>query len=201
VSTTFTLDQASVNRVLGNLQRVNKGVARKHLLIGLNAAGGPAKTVAQARAARETGLLQKSMIVKVPRDKNTRIPTGVLIGASRKVQRHVHTRVTRTRVFAKRVSSAEELAAERYLTAAQLKAKLKGTVVKGTKSRGVSEARAAKLILQGKNVRLRKPSRYAHLAERKAPAINAAFRTLQTVGVAKLHQKIEQGIAAEPMRS
>jgi RNase H-fold protein (predicted Holliday junction resolvase) len=200
VSTTFTLDKRSLDAVLENLSRVNKGVGKKHLLIGLNAAGGPAKAVAQAEAARESGLLQKSMVVKVTKDKQTKMYDGVLIGASRKVKRHVHTRVTRTRVFAKRVTTAEELAAERYLTAAQLKAKLKGTIVKGTKSRGVSEARAAKLILQGKNVRLRKPSRYAHLAERHKPAIHKASRTLETVGVPKLVAKVAQGIASEPMR-
>jgi hypothetical protein len=200
MTTSFQLDQASLNRVLDNLSRVNKGVGKKHLLIGLNAAGGPAKLTAATEAARDSGLLRKAMVVKVTKDKQTKMYDGVLVGASRKVKKYVHTRVTKTRVFAKRVTTAEELAAERLLTAAQLKAKLRGTVVKGLKSRGVSEARAAKLILQGKNVRLRKPSRYAHLAERHKPAIHKASRVLESQGVPRLIQKLEQGIAAEPMR-
>jgi hypothetical protein len=189
VSTTFTLDQASVNRVLGNLQRVNKGVARKHLLIGLNAAGGPAKAVAQARAARETGLLQKSMIVKVPRDKNTRIPTGVLVGPGRGKGKFV------------RPNKAGKLkgfgAAQRALVAERKR------LASGKIGKPIQRERAAikAVAAQFTEGRYRNPTRYAHLAERKSPAIHAAFRTLQTAGVAKLVQKIEQGIAAEPMRS
>ena len=43
----------------------------------------------------------------------------------------------------------------------------------------------------------RKPTRYAHLAERKSPAIAAAQRTLETDGMNKLYEKLSQGITQE----
>jgi predicted pyridoxine 5'-phosphate oxidase superfamily flavin-nucleotide-binding protein len=159
VSTTLLMDWRTVRRVRDNLGRVEKAVGRKHLLIGLNAAGSPAKATAQAESARETGLLSKSMIVRVPRDRKTRYPSGVVIGASRKV----------VRAF----------------------------IQKGGVGKLLTDRKATKRVLGGGKVRVRKPSRYAHLAERKKPAIHKAARTLEVVGVPRMIQKIEQGIAAE----
>jgi hypothetical protein len=187
--TTIQLNSRSVHLVIGNLLRINKAVAKKWLNIGLNAAGSPAKAVAQARAAKETGLLQKSMTIKVPHDKNTRIPIGVLVGPGRRKGRFM------------RLNKAGKLkgfgVAQRALVA-ERKRLATGKIGKPLE-RERAAVRAVKASVAGSVYR--NPTRYAHLAERKSPAINAAFRTLQTAGVAKLVQKIEQGIAAEPMRS
>lgn len=154
MTTTFQIDKASADRLARNLQRLPRSMARLEFIKALNAAGAPGKAVASARAARETGLLSKAMIVKIPRNREG-VPTGVMIGASRKVQKPFRGRKT------------------------------------------LGPKKAAKLISQGLKVRMRKPSRYAHLAEKKSPAIAAAARTLQTVGVARLHQKLEQGLALQ----
>lgn len=158
MSTTIKLDQASVRRVQANLDALPKSMARRQFLIALNAAGAPAKATASSRAARQTGLLAKSMIVKIINNKQARFPVGVMIGPSRKVKKP-------------------------FL---------------GRKTLGVKKA--AKLTAAGANVRMRRPSRYAHLAEKKSPAINAATRTLETAGVQRLHQKLEQGLTSEAAR-
>lgn len=59
--------------------------------------------------------------------------------------------------------------------------------------RAITDKRAAKLGV----TRIRKPSRYAHLAEKKSPAIAAAQRTLETAGMNKMHEKLSQGLAQE----
>lgn len=159
MSTTLLIDWKTVRRVRDNLSRVEKNVGRKHLLIAMNAAGSPAKATAQSESARETGLLAKSQIVKVPRDRKTRYATGVVVGASRSV----------VRAF----------------------------INKGGKGKLLTDRKATKRVLAGGKVRVRRPSRYAHLAEKKSPAIKRATKTLEVVGVPRMVQKIEQGIAAE----
>lgn len=161
----IVFDQASVRQLQRNLSVLPRRVAIKHLRIGLNAAGGVAKQVAQASAARETGLLRKSMVVKVTipdASYNTAHhgkPARVIIGPSRSA--------------------------------------VAPFIRKGGKAKTLGIKRATKLVLSGGKVGVRKASRYAHLAERKSPAIANAQNALATTGIEKLRHKIEQGIASE----
>lgn len=159
------IDTASARQLVGNLNKLPRRVATKHLRIGLSAAGGVAKGVASSRAAKETGLLGKSMAVKVTipdasfNKAHHGRPARVMVGPSRTVVRAaIHGR-------------------------------------KGTKL--LSDRKAAKRVLSGGKVQVRKPSRYAHLAEKKSPAIAHAQVALEGLGMAKLKQKLEQGLAAE----
>lgn len=61
----------------------------------------------------------------------------------------------------------------------------------------LTDRKALKHVLSGGKVHVRKPSRYLHLAERKKPAMARAQKVGETRGMAKLAQKLEQGIAAE----
>jgi hypothetical protein len=187
--TTIQLNSRSVHLVIGNLLRINKAVAKKWLNIGLNAAGSPAKAVAQARAAKETGLLQKSMTIKVPHDKNTRIPIGVLVGPGRRKGRFMRpNKAGKLKGFG---AAQRELVAERKRLAT------------GKIGKPIEREREAVRFVKASfpAARYRNPTRYAHLAERKKPAIHAAYYALARQGVPRLKQKLEQGIAAEPMRS
>lgn len=188
MTTSFQLDQASLNRVLDNLSRVNKGVGKKHLLIGLNAAGTPAKAVAQAEAAKETGLLQKSMVIKVKQNKQTKMYDGVLVGPGRRKGRIVRpNKAGRLKGFG---------AAQRALVAERKR------LASGKIGPPLQRERAAvkSVLATFTEGRYRNPTRYAHLAERRSPAIHRAAKALESQGVPRLIQKIEQGIAAEPMR-
>lgn len=155
MSVSLQFDQRSVKALHVNLNVFPQRFTRIQLIKGLNAAGTPAKTAAQTTAARETGLLAKSMVIKVPRDKRTKVPLGVIIGPSRKVKRFV-----------------------------------RGGKVLGPK-------KAQKLMASGASLRLRKPTQYAHHAERVSPAIYNAQKALETAGMARLHSKLTEGLSQE----
>lgn len=65
------------------------------------------------------------------------------------------------------------------------------------KDRTISLRAATKRALAGKKVLVRKPTRYAHLVERKKPFIGPAQKAGETEGMVKLATKISDGIAAE----
>lgn len=60
--------------------------------------------------------------------------------------------------------------------------------------------RATKIVLRGGKVISRVPSRYAHLAEKHQPYIAPAQRAGNTRGLAKLAQKLGQGIHQEAQK-
>ena len=167
----IVFDRRTMEKLRLNLEQLPRRVRIKHLRIGLNAWGGVVKAKAVARAPVETGLLKKSIIVKVT------IPD-----ASFDVQHHGKP----ARVI---VGPSRNVVAP--------------FIRKGGKTRKLGLTRATKLVLGGTKVRVRKPSRYAHLVEKgtkrsKArPFIAPAQRAGERQGMEKLAAKLRDGIAAE----
>lgn len=58
-----------IEQAIRNLQELPKGLQRKHMRIAMNAAGGVLKTAAVSRVPRQTGLLKRSLSVKVKANK------------------------------------------------------------------------------------------------------------------------------------
>lgn len=61
----IVFDQASVKRLVSNLERLPRRVGIKHLRIGLNAWGGVVRDIARQNVLKRTRLLDKALIVKV----------------------------------------------------------------------------------------------------------------------------------------
>lgn len=65
MTTSIKIDQGSLHRVLSNLSALPRNVALRVFRIALNAWGGVVKDAAKSRARKRTGLLQRSVSVKV----------------------------------------------------------------------------------------------------------------------------------------
>lgn len=158
-------NQADARKIMRLLEQVSRKVAVKHLRIGLNAWGGLVREVAQNHARQETGLLKKSLAVKVVipdasyNKKHHGKPARVMVGADRKTVRALLSRPGRDKLL--------------------------------------SDRKALKTVLGGGKVRVRKPSRYAHLVEQKEPFIAPASKAGEAVGFAKLADKLQQGLEQE----
>lgn len=160
-------DQASVQRLANALAQVPRKVAQRHLRIGLSAWGGHVRGIARQHVRKATKLLDKSLSVKVT------IPAASYNAAH-------HDKPARVIVGPNR--------------------KIKRPIVakKGGGVRAITEKRAANLRAEGTAVnRYRKPSRYAHLVEKKTPFIAPAAAAGETAGMEKMAQKIRAGLEQE----
>ena len=193
---TLILDPRSVKQMLDNLSKISRKTATKHLRIGLNAWGGVVRDVARQHVRVETGLLKKSLGVKVviPDASFNKAhhgkPAYVYVGPSRKSGRMMartkkgtlrglavaQRELVSQRGFAKAIG-AKPLARERIAVALALKA--------------------------FPNAIYRNPTRYAHLVEKgtkrsKAyPFIEPAAKAGETAGLEKLATKLRQGLELE----
>lgn len=166
------LDKAQLGKLLKTLDTLPRRVVIKHLRIALNAWGGVVRDVARPLAAQESGLLKKSLAVKViipDASKNTAHhgrPARVLVGPSRKVVGNVVNKAGAFKtVGAKR---AEKLKAE------------------GAQVRTRKPSRYAHLVEKG-TTRGAKPK----------PFIGPAQAAGATAGLSKLTQKLSEGLAQE----
>jgi hypothetical protein len=67
----------------------------------------------------------------------------------------------------------------------------------GSRKRALTAKRINRLQAAGASIRVRKPSRYAHFAEKHKPFIAPAQRAGETAGMEKLRQKLDQGLTIE----
>lgn len=97
------IEPTSYRNCLAALQQFPRGVRNKHVRIALNAGAGVYKRLVQSMATRETGALQKSMIVKVTVPDASRNaahhgkPAYAVIGPSRRAVRWVRSVAGRLR--------------------------------------------------------------------------------------------------------
>lgn len=196
------IDPRSLSHFTIAMQQLPRRVGLRHLRIALNAWGGVVKEVAQSLAREETGLLRKSIGVKViiP-DASWNVahhgrPSRVIVGAKRKSGRMM--RVKKSGGLAGFGKAQRALVAERK--------RLETSGVKPL----ARERAAVKGVLQAfSGARYRNPTRYAHLVEkghkkgkgrasaRAYPFIAPAQKAGNTRGLAKLAQKLRQGIEEE----
>jgi hypothetical protein len=175
--TALVFDQRSIDQFAANASKVSRGVRIRQTRIALNAWGGVVKTEAVAQVKKISGFLSKSLIVKVTIPDASRDP------------RH-HGRPARAMVGASRKA-------------------VKAQAIIGGKYKFLSIRKATKRVLAGGKVRAYKPSRYAHFVEKGIagrkritpnPFIARAQAAGNTRGMAKLAEKLTQGIAAEAAR-
>ena len=80
---------SGVDGVLKSIQQLPNNVRRRGMRIALSAAGGEYKTATAARVPRETGLLKRSLGVKVAVPTNPRKTAWVKVGARRGFRQRV----------------------------------------------------------------------------------------------------------------
>lgn len=156
---------AGVPQALAAFRELPRRVGIKHLRIGLNAAGGLIRDRARALAPKESGLLKRSLAVKV------KIPAASYNSAHH--SKPAYAIIGPKRNFVRAVAKTS----------------------KGFRTKGA--AGIAKAHLSGKTVTLRRPSRYAHLAEKHQSFINAAERQVASAAVSKMAAKLKAGFAQE----
>jgi hypothetical protein len=170
----LTFDDASYKRLLVNLKELPRRVGLRVLRIALNAWGGEVKAVAQSRVKRVSGLLYKSLTVKVKipaasfNTAHQSKPAYVMIGPSRSVSGLVRS-----------------VAGERKGVTL---ARLQKTGFRGNLVRRVRPSRYAHFVEKG-------------IAGKKqieaAAFIGPAQEAGKVAGMNALSYKLEQGIAAE----
>jgi hypothetical protein len=187
-----TIQITGVKEALHAFRELPKRVAIKHQRIALNAGAGVIRDRYASMAHRETGLLSKSIGIKVKipdasynKDHHGK-PAYAVIGPKRKSGRFM------------RVNSKGNLkgygAAQRALKAERKR--LESSLA--PKQREIQAVtNVSKQFNDGK---YRVPSRYAHLAgkgRRGADVLNAAARQSKDAAAAKIAQKLQTGINAE----
>lgn len=192
---TFVFDPKSVAALQDALTQIPRKVAIRHLRIGLNAWGGVVRDVARQHVREETGLLKKSLGVKVTiPDASFNVahhgkPAHVIVGPARKSGRMMRRRKGELKTYAR---AQRALKANRTTQAILLAAPL------------ARERMAVKTTLDTySDATYRNPTRYAHLVEkgtshsRAYPFIAPAVKAGETVGMEKLTTKIRQGLEQE----
>lgn len=210
---TMTIRLHGVQEALKAFAEMPKRIRRKHVSIALNAGGGIIRDRAVPLARRQSGLLAKSLSVKVPSQAKLEKegkPAYALIGPKRKFAKTVHVATRKVRQFTKTPELRDfELTAD-YM--AELKRQRKGVRISVRRARVVGANRAAKLALvAGQRVVLRRPSRYAHLVEKghargkgrsaaKAyPFMAPAVSQTKSAVIAKVTEKLKHGIETEAL--
>lgn len=193
---TATIKIFGVPEALRAFDELPRRVRFKHLRIALNAGGGIIKTRASQLARRETGLLSKSIGVKVKipdasfNSAHHGKPAYAVIGPKRKSGRMMRlTQALRLKGYsiAQRslVASRKELAGFGIHPLAREKTAVKVTLAKF------------------RNAVYRNPTRYAHLVEkgtkrsRRFPFLAPAVQQTKDQVTAKIAEKLSQGIEQE----
>lgn len=184
-----TVQVTGVREALNAFRELPRRVRFRHLRIALNAAGGVIRDRAASLARRETGLLSKSIGVKVKipdasfNSDHHGKPAYAVIGAKRRAGKIM------------RVNRRGKL---KGITAANRELKAARKSLAGTLTPLKREEAAVKSVLaKNAGAVYRVPSRYSHLAERKQSFIGAAGRQVQGQAVARISEKLTQGIESE----
>jgi hypothetical protein len=183
-----------VKEAMRAFSELPRRVGFKHLRIALNAGAGVIRDRYAAMVPRETGLLSKSIgvRVKIPdasynKDHHGK-PAYAVIGPKRKSGRFM------------RVNSLGNLKgygeAQRALKAERLRIQKEGKITPLQRERAAVKSVKEKYT----DGMYRNPSRYAHLAgpgRKGADVLNAAARQSKDAAAAKMAQKLQTGINAE----
>lgn len=185
------VDVSGVQEALRALSELPKRIRLRHVRIALNAGGGVSRDRYAASVKRETGILSKSMGVKVIipdasyNEAHHGKPAKVIIGVKRKAGR-----------FLRRNKSGN---LKGYAAA--------NRALKANRSQQVNvtalqrEINARQLVEQTfADAKYQTPSRYAHLAgpgRRGSSVLNSSFRQSQPAALAKMTEKLKQGISTE----
>lgn len=192
----LAFDDNRTRQLLRALEELPRRVAFKHMRIALNAWGGVVRDVAKTHVREETGLLKKSLSVKViipPASFNVAHhdrPSRVLVGPRRKSGRMMR-KTARGRLVG--LGAAQRL----------LKAERARLAAAGVRPLEREKA-AVKAVLEAMPAAVyRNPTRYAHLVEKgtkrsKAyPFLAPAILAGETAALEKLRHKLAEGVAAE----
>lgn len=188
------IEVKGVPAALRAFDELPRRVRIKHTRIALNAGGGVIKNQYAATAHRQTGLLSKSIGVKVTipdasfNKKHHGKPAYAVVGVKRKAGRMM--RLNKKNVLKGFGAAQKELVAERK------------RLEKDGKLPPLQRERAAvKAVLdKNKGAVYRSPSRYAHLAgpDRKgAEVLAAAVRQTKDQAGARILEKLRQGLETE----
>lgn len=188
----LTMKLVGVRELQQALRDVPAAVQRKHLRIGLSKGGGMLRNSAASFSAVETGLLKKSLRVKVsfPRDRGPFAVVGPARNAGRMMRRTASGRIRghakAQRAFLETVKLASGAGA------------------------GGREARRAAKAFTGQtfsDATFRNPSRYAHLVEKgtrrmKArPFLGMAVRITGPAAQQAVIQKTQEGLRQEAAKA
>lgn len=184
----MVLDKSTLDKLLLNLRELPRRVGQKHLRIALNAWGGAVRAHARRFVRKETGLLDKSLSVKVVIP-NTSYnvahhgrPPYVLVGPGRRKGRFINPDTLRNIGAANRFANT----LRKQLNAA------------GTANPLRRETLAVKATRRAyPKAVYRNPSRYAHLVEKRYPFIRKAQEYGQRDGMAALFNRLREGIQQE----
>ena len=178
---TTTVRVTGVEQAMHAFRELPRRVGIKHLRIALNAGGGVIRTRYAQNARKESGLLSKSIGIKV------RIPDASFNQAH-------HGKPAYAIVGVKRNSGR--------MMRRNKRGKLKGF---GAAQKALRAAKgnpdAVKLVkAQFSDAQFRVPSRYAHLAgkdRRGAEVLDRSWRQSQSAALAKITEKLQAGVLVE----
>jgi hypothetical protein len=183
-----------VPEALRAFDQLPRRVRFKHLRIALNAGGGVIRDAYKARAHRETGLLSKSIGVKVTipdasfNSKHRGKPATAVVGVKRKAGRMM--RLNKKNALKGFGLAQRELVTER-----------KRLTKEGKLSPLKRERAAVKAVLdKNKEADYRNPARYAHLAgpgRKGAEVLASAVRQAKSQVGVRITEKLKQGIEQE----
>lgn len=182
------LDKGTLNQLLANLRALPRKVGQKHLRIALNAWGGVVRTKARQFVRKQSGLLDKSLSVKVVipnASYNTAHhgkPPYVLVGPGRRKGRFVNPETLRNVGAANRFANT--------LRKQLNEAKAANPLRRETLAVKATQRAYPKAVY-------RNPSRYAHLVERRYPYISKAQDYGKRDGMAALFNRLREGIQKE----
>lgn len=176
----------SLRQLLSNLTQLPRRVGLKTFRIALNAWGGVVRDKAKSLARRQSGLLQRSLKVKVKipdasyNAKHHGKPAYVLVGPDR----NVVGPVSRGRLFGIRKATKFVLGGGRVQT--RRPSRYAHLIERGTKSHAIKITRGP---LAGQTIQ--------HHGTQAHPFIGPAQRHGNTVGMVKFQQKLREGIEKE----
>lgn len=182
-----------VPEALRAFDELPRRVRHKHLRIALNAGGGVIRDRYKAIAHRETGLLSKSIGVKVKipdasfNKAHHGKPAYAVVGVKRKAGRMMRLKRTGLKGFG---------VAQRELVAERKRLNKEGKLPPLRREQAAVKA----VLKKNQEAVYRNPARYAHLAGPKrkgAQVLASAVSQSKSQAVAKVAEKLRQGIDSE----
>lgn len=191
---TTTIKVFGVPKAMRAFEELPKRIGLKHLRIALNSGGGIVKTAYASAVRRRTGLLSKSIAVKVTipnasfNSKHHGKPATAVIGVKRKAGRFM------------RINKQGNLkgfgAAQKFLVAERKRLGTEGKLPPLRREQAAVKAAVQKFG----DAQYISPSRYAHLAgprRRGADVVARVVSQTKAQVVAKITEKLTQGIESE----
>ena len=189
-----------MRETLQALRNVPRDVQNKHVRIGMNKGGGMIKATAVSFATVETGLLKKSLAVKV------KVPDASFNVAHHGRPAYAVVGPGRNKGRMMRMTSGGKL---RGHGKAQKQFLEEVKIAKGEGARGRDIQRAARNVTGGKfaDATYRNPTRYAHIVERGSkrvrarPFLSIAARITGPAAQQAVIQKVQEGLRQEAQKA